>query len=58
MDLPWIKSSSCESNTCIEVARLDDKYLIKDSKTHLFLVFNLEEWNTFVTGIRAGDFDL
>jgi hypothetical protein len=57
-DMGWTRAKGCESNTCVEVARLDDKFLVKDSKTHLFLVFGLEEWNAFVAGIRAGDFDL
>jgi len=56
--MEWTRAKGCESNTCVEVARLDDKFLVKDSKTHLFLVFGLEEWNAFVAGIRAGDFDL
>jgi hypothetical protein len=54
----WKKSSRCASNTCVEVAKHDDRYLIRDSKNpHAIpLSFTAEEWSAFVAGVRAGEF--
>jgi len=54
----WKKSSRCASATCVEVARIDDRYLIRDSKNPEAapLSFTTEEWSAFVAGVRAGEF--
>ena len=54
----WKKSSRCASTTCVEVAKLDERYLIIDSKNPdaAPLSFTTEEWNAFVAGVRAGEF--
>lgn len=54
----WRRSSRCGSTTCIEVAKLDDQYLIRDSKNPetAALKFTEAEWDAFVQGVAAGEF--
>ena len=54
----WKKSSRCASATCVEVAKIGDGYLIRDSKNPDVapLSFTTEEWSAFVAGVRAGEF--
>ena len=54
----WRKSSRCGNATCVEVAKVDDQYLIRDSKNPdaAALSFTEEEWNAFVAGVTAGEF--
>ena len=55
----WRKSSRCGSTTCVEVAKVADKYLIRDSKNPdaAALAFTPQEWDAFVQGVTAGDFE-
>jgi Domain of unknown function (DUF397) len=54
----WRKSSRCGSNTCVEVAKVGDAYLMRDSKNpdDAPLSFTADEWHSFVAGIKDGDF--
>jgi hypothetical protein len=54
----WLKSSRCSGGNCIEVAKVGDEYLIRDSKTPQVapLHFTAEEWSAFVQGVNAGEF--
>jgi hypothetical protein len=54
----WVKSTRCASGTCVEVAKVDDAYLIRDSKRPEVapLSFTAEEWTAFVDGVTAGEF--
>ncbi|MEU4558548.1 DUF397 domain-containing protein [Actinoplanes sp. NPDC023936] len=54
----WRKSSRCGTSTCIEVAKVDGHYLIRDSKNPDVapLQFNEAEWTAFCAGITAGEF--
>ena len=54
----WRKSSRCGNATCVEVAKVSDQYLIRDSKnpSAAALSFTEEEWNAFVAGVTAGEF--
>ena len=54
----WRKSSRCGNGTCVEVAKVDDGYLIRDSKNPdaAALSFTEEEWSAFVEGVNAGEF--
>jgi hypothetical protein len=50
----------CDSSACIEVAKLGEEFLIRDSKDpdgHT-LKFSRDEWESFIRGIRAGDLPL
>jgi predicted secreted Zn-dependent protease len=54
----WRKSSRCSNGTCVEVARVNDQYLIRDSKQPEAapLTFTADEWTAFVAGVNAGEF--
>lgn len=60
--LVWHKSSFSNNNAdeCVEVADLaDGGRLVRDSKnpTGPRLAFTAGEWDAFVKGVRAGEFD-
>ena len=54
----WQRSTRCSGGTCIEVAKVADQYLIRDSKRPdaATLSFSEDEWLAFVDGINAGEF--
>jgi Domain of unknown function (DUF397) len=54
----WRKSTRCAQATCVEVARVDKQYLVRDSKRPELapLAFTEEEWHAFVEGVKAGEF--
>lgn len=54
----WRKSTRCGTNACIEVAKVADEYLIRDSKDAQAepLRFTAAEWEAFVEGVAAGEF--
>ncbi|MGW4940568.1 DUF397 domain-containing protein [Actinoplanes sp. NPDC004185] len=56
--LQWRKSSYCSNGTCIEVAKQDDQYLIRDSKNPdtAPLAFTADEWSAFSRGFHEGQF--
>jgi hypothetical protein len=53
------KSSFCGEAGCVEVAVLPDIVAVRDSKREEspVLTFTPSEWEAFVAGIRAGEFD-
>lgn len=54
----WHKSTRCGSNACVEVAKRNDEYLVRDSKNPNVapLSFTADEWTAFVEGVAAGEF--
>ena len=59
MNVPaWSRSSRCGTSTCVEVAKVADHYLIRDSKNPDMapLSFTPDEWDAFVEGVAAGEF--
>ena len=59
----WRKSSlSSGGDNCVEVGFGDDGTIgVRDTKQHgegPILVFHPGEWDAFVGGVRAGEFDL
>jgi len=54
----WRKSRRCSGGACVEVAKVDDVYLVRDSKNPdgAVLSFTDQEWAGFVEGVEAGDF--
>lgn len=54
----WQRGSRCGTNACIEVAKVADEFLIRDSKdpTAEPLRFSAEEWTAFVESVAAGEF--
>jgi Domain of unknown function (DUF397) len=55
----WRKSTSSESNGCVEVAFVGDQVAIRDSKDRSgpVLTFSPTEWEAFLAGVRHGEFD-
>jgi hypothetical protein len=55
----WHKSTSSNNNGCVEVAFVQGQVAVRDSKdrTGRVLVFTAPEWQAFVRGVRAGEFD-
>ena len=54
----WHRSRRCETGGCVEVARIDDRFAIRDSHdTDLVLRFSATDWADFTNGVRAGEFD-
>ena len=58
----WKKSSwSAANGHCVEVARLGDHVGVRHSRDTApgrpVLVFTREEWETFLLGVSANDFD-
>ena len=56
----WRKSSRSGANGCVEVAVVDGKVAVRDSKNRRgpVLLFTPLEWEAFVGGVRDGEFDL
>jgi predicted secreted Zn-dependent protease len=54
----WRRSTRCGTSSCVEVAKVGDEYLVRDSKnpSRDALSFTKEEWVAFVAGVAAGDF--
>ncbi len=55
----WRRAGSCGSSACIEVAKVGDLFMIRDSKHPATppLTFTADEWLAFTGGVVAGDFD-
>jgi hypothetical protein len=55
----WRKSSRSGVNGCVEVAYIDDRVAVRDSKDRQgpMLVFTHAEWDAFLSGVRDGEFD-
>jgi hypothetical protein len=54
----WEKSACSGSNGCVEVAFVDDKVALRDSKNKggAVLEFTLREWDAFLGGVSDGQF--
>lgn len=55
----WRKSTYSSINGCVEVAFVEDRVAVRDSKNRQgpALVFTPVEWRAFIDGIRDGQFD-
>lgn len=62
VDLDFKKSTASFPIACVEVAQIPDEGVaVRDSKlgdNSPVLVFNQQEWRAFITGVKAGEFDL
>jgi hypothetical protein len=58
--LAWRKSTFSEAGDCVEVAPVEDGFLVRDSKARNgpVLEFSSTEWNEFLSAAREGRFDL
>lgn len=59
-DFPFRTARACGNATCVEVARQDGGYLIRDSKSPdgPVLSFTGAEWDVFAAAVRADEFDV
>ena len=55
----WRKSTFSGTNGCVEVAFVQGRVAVRDSKQRggPVLVFTDHEWEAFLRGARAGEFD-
>jgi hypothetical protein len=55
----WRKSSRSGANGCVEVAFVDGRVAVRDSKDRggPVLVFDPHEWDAFIAATRNGEFD-
>jgi hypothetical protein len=57
----WLSSRACSNSACVQVAHLPGGMVaVRDSKdtdkpAH---IFDSDEWAAFVSGVKAGEFDL
>jgi hypothetical protein len=58
--LSWKKATASSNAGCVEVATAEEMILVRDSKDpqHLALAFTSKEWEAFLIGARAGEFDI
>ena len=56
----WRKSTLSHLNGCVEVAFVDGRVAVRDSKNRngSILVFSTIEWTAFTDGVRDGQFEL
>ena len=56
----WQKSSFCADGYCVEVAKVDGEIAMRDGKKpeQPWLFFTMPEWDAFITGVSAGEFQL
>jgi hypothetical protein len=49
----WRKSSLCDSNACIEVARREPLVAVRDGKDPAgpVLIFSVEQWDAFILAV-------
>jgi hypothetical protein len=56
----WHRSSWCSADSCVEVGGLSDgRVAVRDSKSPdpaPMLVFTAVEWQSFLSGVKAGEF--
>lgn len=58
--LRWTKSRASGNSGCVEVSTDGAAVLVRDSKDRRgqILAFTAHEWEAFLAGVRAGEFDL
>jgi hypothetical protein len=58
--LHWLRSARCASETCVEIAISGNKAYLRSSKDAAgpYLVFDVEEWRSFLAGARNHEFDI
>ena len=46
----WMRSSYCSDHTCVEVAMVDGRIALRDSKNTALspIMFTVPEWNSFI----------
>ena len=59
VNIGFAKSTLSGGGGCVEVARMDDTVLVRDSKDRdgPILAFAGREWDAFLARVRAGEYD-
>jgi hypothetical protein len=59
VEVKWKKAQRCGTSTCVEVAKVEDEFWLRDSKdpNGPVLKFTMAEWDAFVQGVAAGEFN-
>ena len=59
-DIAWRKSSHSGDGNCLEVALIQGRVAVRDSKdrTGPLLTFSLQEWTELLARARSGDLDV
>ena len=54
----WRRGRGCANGACVEVAKVDDRYLIRDSKAPNapVLSFSEPEWEAFIRAVKENEF--
>lgn len=53
----WRRSSTCANSGCIEVLITDRDVSIRDTLIRHAITVNHDEWQTFIEGVKRGEFD-
>lgn len=55
----WRRASFCASNECVEIAPHNGMIIMRNSMEPrgLVLRYTAEEWQSFIRGVKAGEFD-
>lgn len=54
----WVKSSRCDNDLCLEVARQNQGVAVRDnSRPEIHLSFDGASWRTLLTDLRGGRLD-
>lgn len=54
----WRVSSHCSNYGCVAVRITESTVFVQHSSGGPVLAFDLAEWDTFVAGVRDGEFDV
>ncbi len=57
--ISWRSARRCGNVTCVEVAKVGNSFLVRDSKNpqQRPLQFSIEEWAHFADAVKSGEFD-
>jgi hypothetical protein len=55
---PWVRSSFCADQLCVEVATAGEEVIMRDGKRpdQPYLRFSREDWRGFLHAVAAGDY--
>jgi hypothetical protein len=54
----WRKASFCQSGECLEIAKLNNMIVMRDSKDPRYMLpHTVEEFRFLVQSIKAGEYD-
>ncbi len=54
-----IHSSFCDAGNCVEVEKRHNWIIVRHSESVIReVIYSLSEWTAFISGVKAGEFDL